>query len=466
MKRFLIVILTFALVCNAAQARKVTGTVQSGKEKLSGVIVTDGKNFTETRKGKFAFDIEDDSEFVFIVTPAGYTADFSSGVPAFYIPADGCSKFNFELQKLGEAGDYSLIAVGDPQCKTEKQFKKFAGKPLQDICETAKGLENVAAGIILGDICWDDLTYLARYKKEIVRTGIPFYPVVGNHDHDRELKGDIETTGPYRKEMGPDNYAFFMGKDVVLSLDNIIYDTQKKYVEGYAPHVLQWVKGLMEHIPSDAVLYIAQHSPTMHWDRENKFHPGADELFDIIRGHTVYFVSGHTHINNNHNYGDNMYEHNVAALCGAWWDTKHCADGTPRGYKVYTKEDGRLSWYYKSVDYPKDFQVEIFDLGQTQGHPDSIVVNVWDWDELWKIEWWQDGVKMGTPETVYVYSPLYQKEIGDVFTGKAKEMPKYKKPRLNYHYFAVTPSKSAEKVNIRIESRFGEKWEYEIDLKK
>jgi hypothetical protein len=111
MKRFLIVILTFALVCNAAQARKVTGTVQSGKEKLSGVIVTDGKNFTETRKGKFAFDIEDDSEFVFIVTPAGYTADFSSGVPAFYIPADGCSKFNFELQKLGEAGDYSLIAV-------------------------------------------------------------------------------------------------------------------------------------------------------------------------------------------------------------------------------------------------------------------------------------------------------------------------------------------------------------------
>lgn len=80
--------LAFALICNTAQARKVTGTVKCGKEKLSGVIVTDGKNFTETKKGKFAFEIEDDAEFVFIVTPAGYTADFSSGVPAFYKPAE------------------------------------------------------------------------------------------------------------------------------------------------------------------------------------------------------------------------------------------------------------------------------------------------------------------------------------------------------------------------------------------
>ena len=106
--------LAVAFMCNVAQARKVTGTVQCGKEKLSGVIVTDGKNFTETKKGKFAFEIEDDAEFVFIVTPAGYTADFSSGVPAFYKPAAGSGKFDFELHKAGDSGNYSLIAVGDP----------------------------------------------------------------------------------------------------------------------------------------------------------------------------------------------------------------------------------------------------------------------------------------------------------------------------------------------------------------
>ena len=132
-----------AFIGNAAEARKVTGTVKCGKEKLSGVIVTDGKNFTETRKGKFAFNIEDDAEFVFIVTPAGYTADFSSGVPAFYIPADGCSKFNFELQKLGDAGNYSLIAVRNSRqnlCKTSARPSRVLRMlQLESYLETSAG---------------------------------------------------------------------------------------------------------------------------------------------------------------------------------------------------------------------------------------------------------------------------------------------------------------------------------------
>ena len=50
-------LLTFGAVCLSAEARKVTGSVVSGEEKLSGVIVTDGKNFTQTnKKGKFSFE--------------------------------------------------------------------------------------------------------------------------------------------------------------------------------------------------------------------------------------------------------------------------------------------------------------------------------------------------------------------------------------------------------------------------
>ena len=39
-----------------------------GEEKLSDVIVTDGKNFTQTKKGKFKFEIDDNAEFVYIIT--------------------------------------------------------------------------------------------------------------------------------------------------------------------------------------------------------------------------------------------------------------------------------------------------------------------------------------------------------------------------------------------------------------
>ena len=108
-----------------AQARKVSGSVVSGEEKLSGVIVTDGKNFTVTKKnGKFSFDIKDDAEFVYIVTPSGYVADWSTGVPAFYQEAAGRSKFVFELQKTEASGDYSILAIADPQTRNETYAKR------------------------------------------------------------------------------------------------------------------------------------------------------------------------------------------------------------------------------------------------------------------------------------------------------------------------------------------------------
>lgn len=463
MKKIIAFAAALLMFCSFAQARKVTGKVISGKEKLSGVIVTDGTSFTKTKKnGKFAFDIKDDAEFVYIVTPSGYVADWSSGVPAFYQQAAGCKKFVFDLQKTDRSGDYSIVAIADPQTRNDQQFAKFAGKPMEDLCQTAKTLTGAAAGLALGDICWDSLDLLEKYKKEIVRTGIPFYPVVGNHDHELEASGDINTTARYRQIMGPENYAFFMGKDVVIVVDNIIYDTQKKYVEGYADHVLAWVKSLERLLPYGADLYIAQHSPLMKWDEGNARIVNSTDMLDIVRGRKVTFISGHTHINNNLNYSNNITEHNVAAICGSWWDTDHCTDGTPSGYKVFTKKDGKLSWYYKALGHDKNHQVELYRPGQTSYHPNGIVVNVWDWDPSWKVEWFEDGKPMGSLKPVSEFSPVYVHEINEVFAGKT--IPSYKKPRLNYHYFAAVPNQYAKNVTIAVENPFGQSWVYNVNM--
>lgn len=463
MKKIIAFAAALLVFCSFAQARKVTGKVISGKEKLSGVIVTDGTSFTKTKKnGKFAFDIKDDAEFVYIVTPSGYVADWSSGVPAFYQQAAGCRKFVFDLQKTDRSGDYSIVAIADPQTRNEKQFAKFAGKPMEDLCQTAKTLTGAAAGLALGDICWDSLDLLEKYKKEIVRTGIPFYPVVGNHDHELEASGDINTTARYRQIMGPENYAFFMGNDVVIVVDNIIYDTQKKYVEGYADHVLAWVKSLERLLPYGADLYIAQHSPFMKWDEGNARIVNSTDMLDIVRGRKVTFISGHTHFNNNLNYSNNITEHNVAAICGSWWDTDHCTDGTPSGYKVFTKKDGKLSWYYKALGHDKNHQVELYRPGQTSYHSNGIVVNVWDWDPSWKVEWFEDGKPMGSLKPVSEFSPVYVHEINEVFAGKT--IPSYKKPRLNYHYFAAVPNQYAKNVTIAVENPFGQSWVYNVNM--
>ena len=116
MKRIFLYMMLMAAFCGTAEARKVKGTVMSGENKLEGVIVTDGKSFTQTdKKGRFTFDIVDDAEFVYIVTPAGYVADWTSGVPAFYKPAAGCTEFNFQLQRTAGGMDYHIVAIADTQ---------------------------------------------------------------------------------------------------------------------------------------------------------------------------------------------------------------------------------------------------------------------------------------------------------------------------------------------------------------
>lgn len=461
MRRLILSVLAFASVFVAAQARKVTGSVMCGETKLEGVIVTDGKHFTRTaRNGKFAFDINDDAEFVYIVTPSGYVADWQSGVPAFYKSAPGVSKFDFTLQRTAGGNDYNIIAIADPQTYSDEHFAEFAGKPMADLCKTAQDLGGVTVGLSLGDISWDRIEILDMYKKEIVRTGVPFYPVVGNHDNEAYVQGDNEAAAAYRSKMGPENYAFCLGKDVVIVLDNIIYDTNFKMALGYTDQVIAWVKGLLKEIPSTAEIYVAQHVPMGHSRRKLQ---NQETLISMLRGRKVTVLSGHMHTNSIRELEKNMTEHNVAGLCGAWWETQHCTDGTPRGYKVFTKHADRLSWYYKPIGFSKKHIAEAFGLGMAPLHPNSVVVNVWDWDPQWKVEWYEDGKPMGKMDQVREICPVFDDEINAAYEGRG-EIPGWKQARPSGHNFAATPSRYAKKVTIVVESRFGQKWTQTVDV--
>ena len=462
MKRIFLYMMLMAAFCGTAEARKVKGTVMSGENKLEGVIVTDGKSFTQTdKKGRFTFDIVDDAEFVYIVTPAGYVADWTSGVPAFYKPAAGCTEFNFQLQRTAGGMDYHIVAIADPQTYTDEHFAMFAGAPMTDLAATSKSLDGVAIGLALGDISWDRIEILDMYKKEIVRTGIPFYPVMGNHDNEAYRVGDKEAAAAYRSKMGPENYALRLGRDVVIVLDDIIYDTNFKSTNGYTDEIIDWVRGLVKLIPADSEIYVAQHAPLTSGPRRIQ---NANRLLDILRGRKVTFISGHTHRNANTTIERNITEHNVAAICGTWWDAYHCTDGTPRGYKVFTKHGGRLSWYYKPVGQSNKYIAEAFSLGEGAMYPSSVFVNVWDWDPEWKVEWYEDGVHRGSMDRVREISPSYMHEAIDYYKRTGEEIPELSKFPRNNHTFAAMPSRYAKNVTITVESRFGQKWMQAFNL--
>ena len=464
MKKILFMLLAFGVLCFSAEARKVSGNVISGEEKLSGVIVTDGTNFTQTNKnGKFSFEIKDDAQFVYIVTPAGYAGDWSAGVPAFFKRAEGQSKFTFDLVKTDTKGDYKIIAVGDPQPHSEEHFSQFAGEPLEDLSQTTRSIGLSAVGIALGDISWDLPVRMDDWKREIVRTGIPFYPVIGNHDHVGKQGGDLQSSAEYRKRIGPENYAFFLGNDVIFSVDNIIFTPDQGYNEGYADHVLAFVRGVMKYVPADAQIYVAQHSPLAGRDNGKRI-LGTSDMLNLLEGHKALFLSGHNHQSKPYTYGNDVTEHNIAAICGTWWDAYHCADGSPRGYKIYTKEAGKLTWYYKAVGHDKDFQVEIFKPGQTLKHPNSVIANVWDWNPDWKIEWYEDGKPMGRMDKVREYSPLHIAEMKARYEALGQDPSSWKGTKAAEHYFAATPSQYAKNVTVSVTNPFGQTWVYDVDM--
>lgn len=468
------VLIAFALLLCVwtLQARVITGKVTCGKKGLANVIVTDGQNFSSTGiQGEYSIDVDDEAAFVYIVTPSGYVADWSSGVPAFYRSTAG-ECFDFDLQKFSGPKEYNIVAVSDPQPRREEHFQQLIAEPFNDLIETVSTLRGQSVGLVLGDICFDVYEFLPRWKEEIVRVGIPFYPVVGNHDHNKAFTTEKEAIGVYRDQFGPENYAFFLGDDIVVVLDNIMYDGgRSNYVLGYPEESLIWLENLLKRIPKKADVFIGQHASLNGRYYQNMIQ-NHDKILDLLKERDVVFLSGHNHTNGVFLYGENAIEHNVGSICGTHWDTYHCADGTPSGYKVLTKKNNKLTWYYKSLYQPKDFQLEIFSIGQGTLHPNSLIVNVWDYDPAWKVEWHQNGVYQGEMEQVEEYSPLHIEELRKKYEGTGRTPSEYRRTKKGHHYFIATPSiaisdspsDSKTIITVVVTDRFGGVYKENVTL--
>ena len=187
-------------------------------------------------------------------------------------------------------------------------------------------------------------------------------------------------------------------------------------------------------------------------------------MMHALKGHEITFLSGHNHTSGNFEYAPGITEHNIAAICGTWWDLYYCTDGTPRGYKVFTKEGDNLQWYYKSIGKDRNYQYEIYRPGQTRQHPDCVVVNVWDYDFHWSITWREDGKAMGPMTQVEDYSPMHEAGMNEVYAQKGTGIPRYKQTRISKHYFSAKPSAQAKTITIEIKDRFGNSWTEDIEL--
>ena len=116
-------------------------------------------------------------------------------------------------------------------------------------------------------------------------------------------------------------------------------------------------------------------------------------LYKMLEPYNAHILSGHTHTTENEVIADNLYEHVIPALSGAWWQGPLCTDGTPCGYGVFEINGNDVNWYYKSTDHPADYQMTLYagkDYPQFAG---QVVANIWASDTKWRVEAAFDGGK-------------------------------------------------------------------------
>lgn len=463
MKTKVLIAALAAVTVMGVGAKNVKGRVFCGKSGLGGVVVTDGRGFTRTDSlGNYDFDADDNADFVYIVTPSGYVASYSSGTPCFY-KSLGAKKFDFELFEFGaRGGTYTMLAVGDTQPGSDRDYERLEAEAFPDLKAYGDSLMKSGmpvAAIALGDLVWDNSETYGRYKNGLKQLGYPVYPVIGNHDHEGMFTDNYKSELSYKKNFGPAYYAFNIGRDYYIVLDNIFYKGNYSYDEVITGEQLEWVRNYTQYIPKGSHVFVAMHAPAYVY-KGGRVLKGSDELMDILSDYHVSILSGHTHVNSNILLRPNVREHMIASIGGAWWlgDCKYCMDGTPMGYQVFESTPRGLSWKFKSLGYPDTYQMRVFPFGTFPGRTDELCVKVWNWNEGWKVEWKEDGKLKGAmvqfPSVDPDYSGYLQRRYAQ---GAKKETWRF--PMENkFCFFSAKPSDGAEEVEVIVTDRFGREY--------
>jgi hypothetical protein len=261
-------------------------------------------------------------------------------------------------------------------------------------------------GLAMGDMVGDKPAFFDQMKSLIGSSDMPVFTTIGNHDKVATSNSEEpRTTDAFNKIYGPVNYSFNRGDVHFVCLDNVVFSDASTYSGGFSNSQVEWLKQDLSYVSKDKMVILYYHIPI----RNTSGIANRTNILNALSGfEEVHLMCGHTHYNENFMITSpiSTYEHIHAAACGSWWRSTLNGDGTPNGYAVYDISGSAITnWYYKPTRYSKDFQIRLhkgnivfggeygyytFDQGEN-----TIVANVWNSDSSWKVEAYEDGVKVG-----------------------------------------------------------------------
>ncbi|MDP1677323.1 MAG: calcineurin-like phosphoesterase family protein [Bacteroidota bacterium] len=445
---------------------RVRGIVKSLGKGLKGIAVSDGVSVVSTKAdGTFELVSNSRRPFVFLSIPSGYEIPTNPVWTAkFYTPIQPNKKneaevvWNLVPSKISDK-KHTFLQLADPQMLDPYDVKRFQNETIPDIQQLIKSYTDPVFGVACGDIMFDHLELNPDYEKGIAQTAFPFFQVLGNHDVENIALTDEDSARTFMKYFGPTYYSFNRGDVHYVVLDDILW-----HGNGYIGYVEQqqydWLAADLALVEKGKTVVVFMHIPPYN---ENHIRGGGNsasksnivmnrmQLYKILEGYNAHIISGHMHESERIiDGGIPIYV--AGAVCGAWWTSDICFDGTPNGYAVYDVNGSELNCFYKATGKPNDHQLTVYAHGANPQFPDEILANIWDADKEWKIFWYEDGIRKGEMVQKRSFDPLSVKLYGD------ENLPKrysWVSPVNADHIYFAPASKQAKSIVVEAINRQG-----------
>jgi len=441
---------------------RINGIVTANGNPIKNVAVSDGETVVITDENG-NYELITKNRFVFISIPSGYKIPQNeTGTALFYKEIDRkkrISFYPFELEKSGDDSSHSFIVFADPQTLDAQDMERFRKETIPDLKQTIKDkdLKNVF-GVSNGDIVFDNLDLYPDYQDRVKESSIPFFQVLGNHDVDKKAKTDETSINVFENYFGPAYYSFNRGNIHYVVLDDIFWFGG--YMGYLNQKMLDWLKNDLAFVEKGKTVVIFSHIPPYTTqalrNRDKKENDrlrivNKELLYDLLNDYKSYLICGHTH-ESQYLQDNGIDVHVCGAVCGAWWTSDICIDGTPNGYSIYTVNGDSISWKYKSTGKSLNHQLRVYKPQSEFNKTDEIIANVWSYDKNWIIEWLEDGLLKGEMENRIDFDPLSK----ELYSDKDKLIRhKWISPVKNDHMFFAKPSKSAKSITVKVTDRWG-----------
>ena len=528
MKRLFAVALVLMCIfpCQSV-ARGNKGAVLSGRvsdtqgNPIAGVYVSDGFAWSQTdASGKYSIISPNPGRVRFVSAriPSGYRPVLREGRSVFYAAVPEYSgkkrRADIVLEKAGDNGDsFTMLMFADPQFRpynrstASENFAYASSDVFEDlIAQMRRDLPSYPGpcyGMCLGDIAHTTPEVYPLYCRGTASLGIPFFNVIGNHDHFVKKAGnDDESAAAYESFFGPRNYSFDLGQiHFVVMYNAIDINCLRRYpmVYGYEDEFLEWLKGDLERVPEDMPVMICNHAnvftetDVQHWVYDNipSTH-GLDEFLSVIQGfQKLYVWAGHSHIGGfigpvRSPANPSAVESFVVSRSTGYLPGNEylSSDGTPQGYVVLEVNGKDISWKYRQVmDFQAPYRggeapafsrkqalteapVQFFAYSRGEYDDDFVYANVFLWDPTWPVPVLTIGERSYPMVRDYVYD-LSFKEIVQFYKTRDSEASRIKQyaDHMKRHHFRVrVPEDASGKGVVSVTDRFGRTWSREVSV--